>query len=197
MSRVLYRIGHFAGRHPWRVLAAWVLIAVVSVMLNSNFGGAPDEHFTIPGAESQRAADAIEDRFPQETLNTSNVVFHDEDGLTEPAVKAAVEQAVTQLAEGKHVIDVADPYDPRGPTVSKDGTTAFVMNDASDAVQFICCEYDAAECDASTDSSRTRTRYCDRQSIAIGNCEEFRNIIYGLRQNDTIRMAVANETRIA
>ncbi len=32
---------------------------------------------------------------------------------------------MTQLAEGKHVIDVADPYDPRGPTVSKDGTTAF------------------------------------------------------------------------
>ena len=125
MSRVLYRIGHFAGRHPWRVLAAWVLIAVTAVMLNSSFGGAPDEHFTIPGAESQRAADAIEDRFPQETLNTSNVVFHDEDGLTEPAAKEAVQQAVTQLARGEHVIDVADPYDPRGPTVSKDGTTAF------------------------------------------------------------------------
>ena len=63
MSRVLYRIGHFAGRHPWRVLAAWVLIAVTSVMLNSSFGGAPDESFSIPGAESQRAADAIEPRF--------------------------------------------------------------------------------------------------------------------------------------
>ncbi len=73
MSRVLYRIGHFAGRHPWRVLAAWVLIAVTAFMLNSSFGGAPDESFSLPGAESQRAADAIEARFPQETLNTSNV----------------------------------------------------------------------------------------------------------------------------
>ena len=125
MSRVLYRIGHFAGRHPWRVLAAWVLIAVTAFLLNSSIGGAPDESFSLPGAESQRAADAIEARFPQETLNTSNVVFHDEDGLTQPAVKAAVQEAVTQLAEGKHVIDVADPYDPRGPTVSQDGTTAF------------------------------------------------------------------------
>ena len=125
MSRVLYRIGHFAGRHPWRVLAAWVLIAVTAFMLNSSFGGAPDESFSLPGAESQRAADAIEDRFPQETLYTSNVIFHDEAGLTEPAAKAAVEQAVAQLADGKHVTDVADPYDPRGPTVSKDGTTAF------------------------------------------------------------------------
>ena len=98
MSRVLYRIGHFAGRHPWRVLAAWVLVAVTAVMLNSSFGGAPDESFSLPGAESQRAADAIEDRFPQETLNTSNVIFHDEKGLTEPAAKEAVQQAVTQLA---------------------------------------------------------------------------------------------------
>jgi putative drug exporter of the RND superfamily len=144
MSRVLYRIGHFAGRHPWRVLAAWVLVAVVSVMLNSNFGGAPDEHFTVPGAESQRAADAIEARFPQETLNTSNVVFHDEAGLTEPAVKAAVEQAVAQLAEGKHVIDVADPYDPRGPTVSKDGTTAFVTV-AFDTQDIDTTDFDAAQ----------------------------------------------------
>jgi hypothetical protein len=44
-------------------------------------------------------------------LNTSNVVFHDEDGSPRRLSKAAVEQAVPQLAEGKHVIDVADPYD--------------------------------------------------------------------------------------
>ncbi len=125
MSRILYRIGHFAGRHPWRILAAWILVAVASVALNSSFGGPPDEHFTIPGAESQRAADAIEDRFPQETLNTSNVIFHDENGLTEPATKAAVTEAVAGLADGKHVLAVADPYDPRGPTLSEDGTTAF------------------------------------------------------------------------
>ena len=101
MSRVLYRIGHFAGRHPWRVLAAWVLVAVTAFMLNSSFGGAPDESFSLPGAESQRAADAIEDRFPQETLNTSNVIFHDEDGLTEPATKAAVQQAVDPARRGQ------------------------------------------------------------------------------------------------
>ena len=144
MSRILYRIGHFAGRHPWRILAAWVLVAVASVMLNASYGGPPDEHFTIPGAESQRAADAIEDRFPQETLNTSNVVLHDEDGLTEPAAQTAVQQAVTQLAEGKHVIGVADPYDPRGPTLSKDGTTAFVTV-SFDTQDIDVTDFDAAE----------------------------------------------------
>ena len=76
MSHLLYRIGNFAGRHPWRVIAAWVLVAVAVVMLNGSIGGPPDESFSLPGAESQRAADAIQDRFPQETLYSSNVIFH-------------------------------------------------------------------------------------------------------------------------
>jgi putative drug exporter of the RND superfamily len=67
MSRLLYRIGHFGGRHPWRVLAAWILIAVSAFMLNASIGGQPDESFRLPGAESQRAADALASRFPQET----------------------------------------------------------------------------------------------------------------------------------
>ncbi len=125
MSRVLYRIGHSAARHPWRVLASWVLLAVVAVFLNSAVGGTPDETFRLPGAESQRAADAIQDRFPQQTLYSSNVIFHSDEGVTEPEQKQAIEQAVTNLEDGPHVVDVSSPYDPRGPTVSEDGTTAF------------------------------------------------------------------------
>jgi RND superfamily putative drug exporter len=125
MSHVLYRIGNYAGRHPWRVISAWVLVAAAVFMLNSSIGGQPDESFSLPGAESQRAADAIQDRFPQETLYSSNVILHSDDGLTDPATRAAVEQAVEKLADGPHVIAVSSPYDPRGPTVSEDGRTAF------------------------------------------------------------------------
>src|SRR5436190_5897980 len=82
MSHVLYRIGHFAGRHPWRVIGAWVVVAVSIVMLNAAGGGAYDEKFSLPGSESQAAADAIQERFPQETLYASNIIFHSEDGLT-------------------------------------------------------------------------------------------------------------------
>ena len=118
MSHFLYKIGNFSGRHPWRVISVWLFAAVAIFMLNGSVGGAPDESFSLPGAESQRAVDAIQDRFPQETLYSSNVVFHSEDGLTSPETKQAVEQAVTQLEDGPHVIAVSSPYDPRGPTVS-------------------------------------------------------------------------------
>jgi len=124
MSHVLYRIGHFAGRHPWRIIGAWIFIAGAIVMLNAWQGGAYDESFSLPGSESQRAADAIESRLPQQTPYSSHVVFHTENGLTDPASKAAIGQAVDRLALGQHVVEVSSPYDPRGPTVSNDGQTA-------------------------------------------------------------------------
>ena len=84
MANILYRIGHFAGRRPWRVLGVWVLFVLSVFMLNASFGGDSDESFSIPGAESQRAADAIKDRFPEQTLYTSNVIFHSDDGTGRP-----------------------------------------------------------------------------------------------------------------
>src|SRR3954470_15129844 len=125
MSHVLYRIGNFAGRHPWRVISAWIFVAVAIFAFNSSSGGQYDESFSLPGSESQRAADALSDRFPQETVYASDVIFHSEDGLTEPATKAAIEQAVQKQADVPHVISVSSPYDPRGPTVSPDEQTAF------------------------------------------------------------------------
>ena len=144
MSRILYRIGHFAGRHPWRILAAWVLVAVTAVMLNSSLGGPPDESFTIPGAESQTAADAIQDRFPQETLYTSNIIFHSDEGITEASARAAVDEALAKLADGDNVVDVSDPFDPSTSTVSKDGTTAFTTV-AFDTEEIGVEEFEAAE----------------------------------------------------
>src|SRR4051812_33707364 len=144
MSHLLYRIGNFAGRHPWRVIAAWVAIAAAAFMINMSAGGEPDESFSLPGAESQRAADAIQARFPQQTLYTSNIVLHSDDGLTDPATMAAVDKAVAQLADAPHVIAVDSPYDPRGPTLSEDGQTAFATV-GYDIEKIGTEEFDAAE----------------------------------------------------
>src|SRR3954451_17337438 len=142
MSHLLYRIGNFAGRHPWRVISAWIFVAVAIFAFNATAGGQPDESFSLPGSESQRASDAIQDRFPQETLYSSNVIFHSEDGLTDPATKAAIEQAVLKLADVPHAVAASSPYDPRGPTVSADEQTAFAT------VGFDIEKVDATELDA-------------------------------------------------
>jgi len=126
MSRFLFVIGHFAGRHPWRVLAVWGIFATSVVLLNGAYGGASTEEFSIPGAESQRAADALEDRFPQQTLYTSSIVFHSPDGLERGPAKTAITRAVSRLTAGAHVVGVGDPYDREASTLSRDGTTALV-----------------------------------------------------------------------
>ena len=102
MSHVLERLGRFAARHPWRIVTVWILVAVATVMLNSSYGGETDDSFRLPGAESQRGAEAIDERFPQQSLFTSNVILHAEDGLTGPEARAAVTEAVQQLARQPH-----------------------------------------------------------------------------------------------
>ena len=144
MSRLLYRLGHFAGRHPWRVLAAWVLVAGIAFALNSAFGGATNDTFRLPGAESQRAADALSDRFPAQSVDAAQVVVHSDDGVTGAAARHSFAQARTALARVPHVVGVTNPYDPRGPTVSPDGRTAFATL-AFDSDKIGPVEYEAAQ----------------------------------------------------
>ncbi|WLW50995.1 MMPL family transporter [Streptomyces sp. YU58] len=153
MSRLLYRIGHFSGRHPWRVLVTWLVIVAAAFLLNQSYGGANDETFRLPGTESQKAADALGDRFPRETVSTSNIVFHSDEGLTGPAAKAALTRARTDLAAIPHVIAVSDPYDPRGPTVSRDGRTAFTTLAFDTNQKITADQFDAAR--AATEPART------------------------------------------
>src|SRR5689334_9709227 len=144
MSRFLYRVGRGAGSHPWRVVAAWIVLAVTVLMLNSAVGGEPDETFRLPGADSQRAADALTDRFPEQSLFSANVVFHAPDGLESAEVSGAIEQAVERLTDVPHVTSVTDPYDPRGPTLSEDGTTA-IATMGFDVERSTKAMYDAAQ----------------------------------------------------
>jgi RND superfamily putative drug exporter len=144
MSRLLYRLGHFAGRHPWRVLAAWILVAGIAFALNSALGGATNDTFRLPGAESQRAADALTDRFPAQSVNAAQVVLHSDDGVTGAAARHSVAEARVALARVPHVVDVTDPFDPRGPTVSPDGRTAFATL-AFDSDKIGPAEYEAAQ----------------------------------------------------
>ena len=169
MSRLLYRLGHAAARHPWRTLTAWLLIAVSAVALSGAIGGTTNDTFTLPGSESQRAADALHDRFPDQSVYTSQVVIHSPDGLTTRDARRAVHDATAALVEVPHVVDVTDPYDPRGPTVSEDGTTAFTTV-AFDTDEVGIEEYDAAA--AATEGLRDagmQVEYSGALGIAKGD----------------------------
>jgi RND superfamily putative drug exporter len=124
MSAFLFRLGRTSARHPFRVIGAWLLVAVAVIAVAGQRGGEFNDTFRIPGAESQAATDLLTERFPTQSGATGRVVFH----APSPAQldRRAVESTRSSLARGHDVSGVTDPWAPGSGAVSADGRTAYV-----------------------------------------------------------------------
>ena len=56
MSAFLSRLGRSCARHPFRVLGAWLVVAISILAVQGAAGGRYDNRIRIPGVEAQRAA---------------------------------------------------------------------------------------------------------------------------------------------
>ncbi len=127
MSAFLYRLGRGCARHPFRVLALWLVAALAVVGLKGVAGGHYDNSIRVPGVESQRAADTLEARFPAQSGKTARIVFHTANGqLDDARHKNSVERARERLAAGHAVTAVTDPFGPQSAAISADGRTAYI-----------------------------------------------------------------------
>jgi putative drug exporter of the RND superfamily len=118
--------GQRSARHPFRVLGIWLLVALAVLGLKSQIGGTPTDSFTVPGVESQRATDILKTDFPSQSGASGDIVFHVDHGkLADAPNKTAIESAIADLRTRTDVAAVTDPFDPRGPTISADGATAY------------------------------------------------------------------------
>ena len=126
MSSFLHRLGERCARHPFRVFGIW-LVAVVAVLgAQRQFGGREVDNLRVPGVESQHANDVLARSFAVQSGQSGDIVFHVDHGvLSTPANRAAIELSVAQMATGRDVTAVSDPFDPGRPTISADGHTAF------------------------------------------------------------------------
>ncbi|HKF92099.1 MAG TPA: MMPL family transporter, partial [Acidimicrobiia bacterium] len=131
MARFLDRLGRAAARHNWITIGIWVLVAVVVGGWAQFAGGKTTDVYTIPGAQSQKAQDLLEERFPARAGGTASVVFQAKSGtLSDPVDQAAIAQTEANLAPGRspHVTQVLGPTTPVVGTafVSKDGAIGYV-----------------------------------------------------------------------
>lgn len=142
MATFLYRLGRLAFRRRWYVALVWAAVLAAVGLGALKAPGAADEGFSMPGIESQKAFDLMEERFPGATADSASarVVFVAPDGekVTAADNKKAVEEAVAELGDGSQVASVVDPF--RAKAVSRDGTTAYATvtykvasNDLTDA----------------------------------------------------------------
>jgi RND superfamily putative drug exporter len=125
MSKILYRLGHWSVRHRRAVLGAWLAVLIGVGALSGAFGGATSDAFSIPGTESQKAMDLLEERFPQQSGSSARLVFASEGEapLTDPEQRAGVEAALAEAAEAPEVVGVDDPFETG--TISAEGLIAF------------------------------------------------------------------------
>ncbi|MEI5524447.1 MMPL family transporter [Streptomyces brasiliscabiei] len=127
MATFLHRLGRLAFRKRWYVLLVWAAVLAAVGVGALKAPGASDEEFSMPGIESQKAFDLLEQRFPGVTADgaTARVVFVAPSGekVTAAANKKAIEDTVAELADGSQVASAVDPFQARA--VSRDGTTAY------------------------------------------------------------------------
>src|SRR4051812_14853651 len=75
MSGLLHRLGAACARHGWRVVAIWLVAFLGIGVLAGTVGGKVVDQFSVPGTESQRAADVLRSTFPAAAGGTARVVF--------------------------------------------------------------------------------------------------------------------------
>ncbi|MFF1675688.1 MMPL family transporter [Streptomyces sp. NPDC058256] len=139
LSKALLRLGASAARHPWRVIAAWLVAATLAVLAAVAFGGRNADSMTAPGLDSQRAAELIERAGTGQEGMTAQVVvtplhgaatFFDHD-----SARTALTRLQTEVKRLPHVLGTSDPAGAldaggdtavRGGLVSADGRIAVV-----------------------------------------------------------------------
>ncbi|MEU6878959.1 MMPL family transporter [Streptomyces sp. NPDC046712] len=139
LSKALLRLGASAARHPWRVIAAWLIAATLAVLAAVAFGGRNADSMTAPGLDSQRAAELIERAGTgQEGMTAQVVVTPLDDGATffdDDGARTALTRLQTEVKRLPHVLGTSDPAGAldaggdtavRGGLVSADGRIAVV-----------------------------------------------------------------------
>jgi RND superfamily putative drug exporter len=81
--------------HRKRVLAAWVVLFVLGGVAASNLGGLLSNRFSVPGAESERGLELIQDRMSDRSDGAFTLVA---DGVGSKAERALVVQAAGKAA---------------------------------------------------------------------------------------------------
>ncbi|MEO3826154.1 MMPL family transporter [Actinomadura sp. B10D3] len=127
MAKYLYRVGRWAFRRRRLVGALWLGALVLAVAAAALAPTAEEEDLSMPGTESQKAFDLLDERFPQSNAQgaEARLVFQAPDGqrVTARENKAIVQDTVGALDGGEQVASTTDPFETGA--VSKDGTIAY------------------------------------------------------------------------
>jgi RND superfamily putative drug exporter len=120
------RFATWTTGHRKTVILGWIVALVGIGMISSSVGANFTEEFKLPSSDSQEAFELLEDRFPQQSGVTAEIVYKAPAGADSPAVRKKMEGVFAEVAKLPHVSEVASPYESGGAAaISKDGEIAY------------------------------------------------------------------------
>jgi RND superfamily putative drug exporter len=105
-----------------------LVLTVVLVAVSHQLGDNTNDNLSLPGTDSQKAADILAKSFPSQANGTSPIVLHASSGkLTDSKYAGAVNEAAADVAKNPNVASVINPLTPQGASaLSKDGATGYL-----------------------------------------------------------------------
>ncbi len=128
MTGALYRIGRFCGRQHWPVIAVWVVVTVALAVAGRVVGDSTNDNLSLPGTDSTKAQDLLQDNLPAQANGTNPVVLQAPKGkLTDSANSKVVGDTVDSLKKQSGVRAAISPLSKQGSyALSKDQTIGYI-----------------------------------------------------------------------
>ena len=121
-------LGRSCFRHPWRVLALWLVALLVLGSASTSLGASWGGDLSNPGSESQEGIDVLKNHFDGLGAGPrGTIVFRAEQGVDDPEVRAKMSALFADVNELDNTT-VLSPYDPGGSArIAQQGPYAQVV----------------------------------------------------------------------
>jgi RND superfamily putative drug exporter len=127
MTAPLYAIGRFSSRHHYPVIAVWIVLAIALLAISHSAGSKTSENLTLPGTDSTKATELLEDDLPEQAYGSNPLVLEAPRGkLTASKYAAAVAETEEKLNSLEDVNSAVSPLSPQGANfLSKDQSIGY------------------------------------------------------------------------
>jgi putative drug exporter of the RND superfamily len=125
------RVARWCVTHRLAVIAAWIVVLIATVFIQSNTGSNYSSDNSLSGTQSATARNLLKQASPGAAGDSEQIVFATHGGsVTAPATRAQVQSMLAKVAQLPDVASVTSPYSPAGSKqLSRDGTVAFATVD--------------------------------------------------------------------
>jgi RND superfamily putative drug exporter len=120
------RFATWCTGHRKTVIIGWIVALIGVGMIAGSVGSDFSEEFKLPASDSAEAFELLEDKFPQQSGDTTTIVFKADAGVESAAVERKMEAVFAAVARVPNVSEVANPYEGGGAAaISDDGKIAY------------------------------------------------------------------------